>query len=166
LLLIVLVPVACLSFLLVHARPGLRIRTYFSNAQGLSPGARVRIDGVDVGSVSNIHVGSGSPGHAGQPVEVTILVTSPQSATIPNDATASLATDGVFGSTLVDIDTRAANGLPIDRDGVLKSVENNTSASHAAAAQLLETIGNAMLQQAEKLRENDQQKSPTARQKP
>lgn len=160
LVLVILLPIACLFFLLIHRHHGITVRTYFGNAMGLRPGAHVRMDGVDIGLVREIRVGSGLPGQPDRPVEVTMLVGAPGPPIIPNDATASLRTEGVLGPTFVDIDTRKASGPPIGDNGVLKGVEANIGLGNNGAAQLFEVIGNAMLEQAKKLREQDQQKTP------
>ena len=58
------------------------------------------------------------------------------------------------GPTFVEIDTRKAAGPPIAEDAVLRSVEFNLNGE--AAAHALEVVGDAMVKEAQKLRDQDQ----------
>ena len=53
---VVLVTGTCLWLAVRHSSHRLVVLTRFYNTQGLRPGAQVRVDGVDVGSVKNIRV--------------------------------------------------------------------------------------------------------------
>ncbi len=142
---------------LAHRSPPahrLIVRTFLHSAQGVQPGAHVRVDGVDVGSVSDVGV---SKQPAEGPIELRMVLRAPYVLSIPSDATASLQTDGVLGPTFVEIDTREASGAPIAENGTLKSVEFNVSKESAAHA--LEVVGNAFLKEAQKMR--DQRPAPT-----
>jgi len=98
----------------------MNLTTYFRNGAGLRAGATVRVDGVDLGSVTSVRV---RPELGEQPVEVRIAIASPYDLVIPNDSSVMLKTEGVLGATLLDIDTRQAHGAPIGTNGVLKSQE-------------------------------------------
>ena len=74
-----------------------------------------------------------------------------QVSAIPSDAIASLQTDGVLGPTIVAIDTRQSSEPPLVGNGVLRSMEYNLSKENTAHA--LEVMGNAMLKEVQKMRE-------------
>jgi phospholipid/cholesterol/gamma-HCH transport system substrate-binding protein len=85
------------------------LRTYFDNAGGLRQGASVRLNGVDVGNVTNIRV---VPDKDKQltPVEVGMKVSTKYSFNLRRDSVASLSTAGVLGETYIDIDSSQAIG--------------------------------------------------------
>jgi len=85
---------------------------YFDNAGGLRKGAPVRLEGVDVGNVTDIAV---VPGHGSTPVLAKFKVAMKDDA-IRKDSVAMLSTAGVLGETFVDIDSRQAK-LEGARDG-------------------------------------------------
>jgi phospholipid/cholesterol/gamma-HCH transport system substrate-binding protein len=95
--------------------PRITIRAYFDNAQGLRPGAPVRLEGVDIGNVTRIRV---VPDKDKQltPVEVTMKVSTKYSYALRRDSVTSLDTAGVLGETYLDIDSTQAVG-PALRDG-------------------------------------------------
>lgn len=126
----------------------LTVRTYFHNAQGLQPGALVCIDGVDVGSVRDINP---NIQFGDSPIEVRLSIRTPYAIKIPADSIVSLQTDGVLGPTFVEIDTRNGSAPSITNNGVLKSLEFDLNKD--AAARVLEVMGNTMLKQAQKVRE-------------
>jgi len=81
------------------------LHSYFDNAGGLRKGAPVRLEGVDVGNVTDIVV---EPGHGANPVKVTFKVTTRFPGAIKKDTTATMSTAGVLGETFVDLDSRQA----------------------------------------------------------
>ena len=83
------------------------LKTYFDNAGGLRQGASVRLNGVDVGNVTNIRV---VPDKDKQltPVEVGMKVSTKYSFNLRRDSVASLSTAGVLGETYIDIDSSQA----------------------------------------------------------
>jgi phospholipid/cholesterol/gamma-HCH transport system substrate-binding protein len=91
------------------------LRTYFDNAEGLRPGAPVRLQGVDVGNVTRIAVVSG---HGLTPVEVTMKV-STRYPMLRRDSEAQLSTAGVLGETFVDLNSAKAKAGPVQDGDVL-----------------------------------------------
>lgn len=113
------------------------LTTYFRSGDGLQPGAPVRVDGVDVGSVTSVRVRS----ELGErPIEVRLRVETPYDLAIPSDSTAQLSTAGVLGPTLVDINTRHAQGTRIGNNGVLGTSEMTDAQASQAMKHLVETI--------------------------
>ena len=96
------------------------LTSYFDNAGGLRVGAPVRLEGVDIGNVTDIAVVSG---HGLAPVQVRMKVSTKYSKALKKDSVASLATAGVLGETFVDIDSRAATGPMAQNGDVLPARE-------------------------------------------
>jgi ABC-type transporter Mla subunit MlaD len=115
----------------------LKVTTYFQNASGLNAGAPVRVDGVDLGLVTAVRV---RPEVGERPIEVLMVIKTSYNLAIPNDSVVSLVTQGVLGPTLVDIDTRHAQGPPVGENGVLKSREVTSEESAQAAKHLRDAI--------------------------
>lgn len=117
------IAVAGTSVWLVHRSRvhQLTIRTYFHNAQGLKADAMVRANGLEVGSVKEVRL---DPHLREQPVEVLLKLDSRNAAKIPDDSTATIATDGLLGPLYVEIDVSKATGGHISNNGVLKGVDS------------------------------------------
>jgi ABC-type transporter Mla subunit MlaD len=120
------VVVVALGLVLALAKPSqlhLQVRCYFQDVQGLRAGAKVRLAGVEVGSVTSVRV---RPERRDQPAEVTIFLQTPYELKIPNDSVVILETAGVLGEVFPEIDIRGASGPPLLADGVLKTRSNET----------------------------------------
>jgi phospholipid/cholesterol/gamma-HCH transport system substrate-binding protein len=89
------------------------LRSYFFDAQGLRPGAPVRLSGVDVGNVSHIRI---VPNQPNAPVEVEMRVSRQYDFNLRKDSKTLLSTAGVLGETYINIDSSKAAG-PIVHDG-------------------------------------------------
>jgi phospholipid/cholesterol/gamma-HCH transport system substrate-binding protein len=97
------------------------IRSYFDNASGLRPGAPVRLQGVDVGNVTNIRV---VPNKPLTPVEVTMKVSTRYVASLRKDSVTSLETAGVLGETYLEIESGQAKGPQVQEGDVLATREH------------------------------------------
>jgi phospholipid/cholesterol/gamma-HCH transport system substrate-binding protein len=122
-IILIVAVIAIMSALFFVAQP-LRTRkqmtfvSYFADARGLKPGARVEIAGVQVGHVETVRLRTERPE---SPAEVGIVIEDPQTMRIPSDAVVTLPSDGVLGPTYANIDLRNTSGPPIQNGGVLKS---------------------------------------------
>ncbi len=96
----------------------LHLKTYFADAQGLRAGAPVRLAGVEVGRVTSVRV---RPELRDRPAEVVMTLSTSYELRIPKDSAVVLASAGVLGPTLADIDIRDTSGPPIEDWGVLTS---------------------------------------------
>jgi len=96
------------------------LRSYFEDSAGLKVGAPVNLDGVTVGNVKAIHI---TPDRRLTPVEVIMKVNKDRAREIRTDSKSSLTTVGVLGDTVVDIDSRFANGPPAQNGAELPTNE-------------------------------------------
>lgn len=93
--------------------PKITLKSYFDDAQGIRNGAPVRLQGVDIGNVTAIHV---VPNKPATPVEVVMKVTTRYSFNIRKDSVTSMSTAGVLGETYINIDSSHAKAAEA-RDG-------------------------------------------------
>ena len=147
LLSIIVIATGCLWFVIRSASHKLMVRTYFRKDPGLLSGARVRVDGVELGFVWDVSV---EAQHGDRPIAVRMALDTTNGLRIPSDAIASLGTEGVLGPTFVEIDTRIAKGPPIGNHAILESSETTGS---VGAAHILEMDGQSRLEESSKLRE-------------
>jgi len=127
----------------------LNVTAYFQNAMDIKRGSSVWVDGVQVGAVSSVSISSKLKE---RPVEINMAMSTPYELIIPNDSVAMFATQGVLGPTVINIDTRGANGAPTSNGATLKSKEP-PPLSNKNAADVMEKIGNALSEQAKQLRQ-------------
>jgi phospholipid/cholesterol/gamma-HCH transport system substrate-binding protein len=134
------VVVAALIALLLIGKPlghKVIIKAYFTNAMGLRAGARVRLAGVDIGSVTSVRA---KPELKDAPAEVVMALTPSYELKIPNDSIASTETAGILGETYVAIDASHASGAPIGANAVLKT----TPTTELSTREILEKFGEVM----------------------
>jgi phospholipid/cholesterol/gamma-HCH transport system substrate-binding protein len=87
--------------------PKYRLHVFLPEVDGLTVGAPVRIDGVDVGNVEKITI---APRKPGQPqvkdrnIEVDLRIQKTFQEDIRTDSSAGLITEGLLGNRYVDID--------------------------------------------------------------
>jgi len=98
------------------------LASYFDNAGGLTVGAPVRLQGVDIGNVKSIQVVS-DPSKRLTPVKVTMKVSTKYIDSLREDSLATLSTAGVLGETYVDIDSSLAKGPEVKTGDVLQTRE-------------------------------------------
>ena len=127
LVIVALCALIALIFLMSNSTGGfwsgrLTLRSYFENSAGLKNGAPVLLDGVTVGNVAAIHIVN-DPARRLTPVEVVMKINRKYAAGIREDSKSSLETQGVLGDTLVDIDSKRANGSPIPNNAELQTTE-------------------------------------------
>jgi phospholipid/cholesterol/gamma-HCH transport system substrate-binding protein len=98
----------------------IRLKTYLDNAEGLRVGAPVRLQGVDVGNVTEVSVVTDKPL---TPVQVIMKVTTRYGAMLRKDTTVVLSTAGVLGEVFVDLNSTHAKGAPAVDGDVLPAQE-------------------------------------------
>jgi phospholipid/cholesterol/gamma-HCH transport system substrate-binding protein len=94
------------------------LKSYFDNAGGLREGAPVRLQGVDIGNVTDVRVVS-DPSRKLTPVEVTLKISTKYHNNLRKDSITTLSTAGVLGETYIDIDSAQAKGLEAQQGDVL-----------------------------------------------
>lgn len=103
--------------------PKYRLHTYLPDVDGLTLGAPVRLDGVDVGNVEKIEVAvPNNPEEIskGRSVRVDMRIQEKFQNDIRADSTAGLVTEGLLGNRYVDID-RGITGAVLQNDAELAS---------------------------------------------
>lgn len=125
LVIVALAALTALIFLMSNNAGGffaghLMLRSYFENSAGLKVGAPVNLEGVTIGTVRSIRI---DQSRRLTPVEVIMRVSKTRQKEIRTDSKSSLETVGVLGDTVVDIDSRDANGPPIQNNAEIGTTE-------------------------------------------
>jgi phospholipid/cholesterol/gamma-HCH transport system substrate-binding protein len=105
--------------------PKYQLKTYLPEVSGLTNGAPVRVDGVEVGNVESIRLLPRTPGKAPEKnknIEVVMRVDRRFQGDILTDSAASLVTEGLLGNRYVNI-TRGFTGTPLNDKGVIPGAE-------------------------------------------
>jgi hypothetical protein len=87
--------------------PKYRLRAFLPEVDGLTVGAPVRVDGVDVGNVEKIVIAVPKPGvpvSKDRNIEVDLRLDKNYQTYIRTDSSAGLITEGLLGNRYVDID--------------------------------------------------------------
>jgi phospholipid/cholesterol/gamma-HCH transport system substrate-binding protein len=98
--------------------PKYRLITYLPEVSGLSNGAPVRLDGVEVGNVESIRLAPRIPGKVREKnrnIEVVMRVSKQYEKDILTDSAASLVTEGLLGNRYVNL-SLGITGVPL-KDG-------------------------------------------------
>src|ERR1700730_9430724 len=98
--------------------PKYRLHAYLPEADGLTAGAPVRLDGLDIGNVERIAVAAPKPGE--QPVKdrnirIDMRIQKEFQEYIRSDSSAGLITEGLLGNRYVDID-RGFVGMKLENE--------------------------------------------------
>src|SRR5579863_3418667 len=87
--------------------PKYRLRAFLPQVDGLTLGAPVRVDGVEVGNVERILIAVPTPGEAvskDRNIEIDLRIQKTFETYIRSDSSAGLITEGLLGNVYVDID--------------------------------------------------------------
>jgi phospholipid/cholesterol/gamma-HCH transport system substrate-binding protein len=135
--------------------PKYRLRTYLPEVAGVSTGAPVRLDGVDIGNVESIKLVPRTAGHLPEKsrnIEIVMRLEKRFQSEIMTDSTASLVTEGLLGNRYVNI-TRGYTGVALKENqevpgsaekalsDVLSSIQGLTVDVHNVIASLQEGKG-------------------------
>lgn len=105
--------------------PKYHLRTYLPEVSGLTTGAPVRLDGVEIGNVESIRIAPRPAGKAAdknKSIEVAFRVDKRFQSYILTDSTASLVTEGLLGNRYVNI-SRGLTGVPVAENGEVSGTE-------------------------------------------
>jgi phospholipid/cholesterol/gamma-HCH transport system substrate-binding protein len=97
------------------------IKTVFTNVAGLGAGAPVRVAGLEVGTVEDVHF-------VGDRVEIVMEVNKNQQSRITNTSVASLGSVSLLGEAAVDI-TPSSKGTPVPEWGYVPAAPAAASIS-------------------------------------
>ncbi|MBI1749047.1 MAG: MCE family protein [Acidobacteria bacterium] len=92
-----------------------RVRTYLPEVEGLTIGAPVRLDGVEIGNVERVRMNP-ARGDRSRNIEVTLRIDKKYMDEVRTDSTASLITEGLLGNRYVSIQ-RGFTGTVIQAEG-------------------------------------------------
>ncbi|NJM27023.1 MAG: MCE family protein [Bacteroidia bacterium] len=98
------------------------VKASFNNVNGLTPGNNVRFAGIDVGTVHEITIESDTA------IVVTMIIDKKARRFIKKNSIAAVATDGLMGNKLININTVPEPAPPVeenDRLASLKPVETD-----------------------------------------
>ncbi len=95
----------------------IHVKTYFDNVEGLRTGAAVRLNGLNVGSVSNVKLMEMNQYR----VEVTMRINRDVKQFIRLDSEAAIETEGIIGSKIVVITPGSKESATIEDGGVILS---------------------------------------------
>ena len=112
----------------------LTVTTYFENAAGVKEGAAVNLQGVTIGSVKTVMV-STDPARKLTPVQVVMKLDTKYQSGLKKDSKAALTTVGVLGDTVVDINSQAAVGPPLQDGDELHTLETPSITDVVKASQ-------------------------------
>ena len=121
--------------------PKYRLKTYLPEVAGLSNGAPVRLDGVEIGNVENIKIvewGKTKP-DKNKNIEVDMRLDRRFGKYVLNDSTASLVTEGLLGNRYVNV-KRGETGLPIADNGEI--IGSEEKAMKEVVERSAEVLGN------------------------
>jgi ABC-type transporter Mla subunit MlaD len=101
-------------------RPHYLLRMYVAHVAGVTEGSAVRIDGIDVGSVSAVK-SSDAAASPDRSIELTLKIEKRYQDRIRSDSAASFLTEGLMGKRYVTI-TRGFRGSILPPDGEVASI--------------------------------------------
>lgn len=123
--------------------PKYRLVTYLPEVEGLTTGAHVTLDGVEVGNVESIEVSRPKPGqapNADRSVEVVLRLSRDFQNDIRSDSTATLFTEGFLGDRVVSL-RRGYTGMVLqDGQEIPGAPEKSVSQVMASAADLMTNL--------------------------
>jgi phospholipid/cholesterol/gamma-HCH transport system substrate-binding protein len=105
--------------------PKYRLKTFLPEVSGLSKGAPVKLDGVEIGNVEAIQLVPRIPGSSkdkNRNVEVDMRIDRRYQKDILTDSIATLVTEGLLGNRYVDIE-RGFTGVPLKENQEIPGAE-------------------------------------------
>jgi phospholipid/cholesterol/gamma-HCH transport system substrate-binding protein len=128
--------------------PKYRLLTYLPEVAGVSNGAPVRLDGVDIGNVESIKLvplTAGRPPEKSRSIELVMRLDKRFQTNILTDSTASLVTEGLLGNRYVNI-TRGFTGAPLKENQEVPGTAEKSLADVMASMQGLTADAQSVIQ--------------------
>jgi phospholipid/cholesterol/gamma-HCH transport system substrate-binding protein len=123
--------------------PRYRLHAFLPEVDGLTLGAPVRVDGVDVGNVEKIMIASPQPGIPNSKernIEVILRLQKTFQDYVRSDSTAGLITEGLLGNRYVDIDRGYVGRVLDDNDEISGRREKALKEMVSRSADLIESL--------------------------
>lgn len=117
--------------------PKYQLKTYFPEVAGISNGAPVRLDGVDIGNVLSVRMSpqaANKPVDKGHNIEVTLRLDKRYQRYVLTDSTATLVTEGLLGNRYVNI-SRGLTGAPLQENQEVPGTAEKSLADVMASMQ-------------------------------
>jgi phospholipid/cholesterol/gamma-HCH transport system substrate-binding protein len=128
--------------------PKYRLLTFLPEVAGVSNGAPVRLDGVDIGNVESIKLVPFIAGRApekSRSIELVMRLDKRFQANILTDSTASLVTEGLLGNRYVNI-SRGFTGAPLKENQEVPGTAEKSLADVMASLQGLTADAQGVIQ--------------------
>ena len=125
--------------------PKYRLHTFLPEVDGLSVGAPVRVDGVEVGNVERIAIAvpkPGTPPLKNRNIEVVMRIGKSAQTYIRSDSSAGLITEGLLGNRYVDIDRGFVGHVLQNEDEIPGREEKALKQVVERSADLMENLSN------------------------
>jgi phospholipid/cholesterol/gamma-HCH transport system substrate-binding protein len=123
--------------------PKYRLRAFLPEVDGLTIGAPVRVDGLDVGNVERIAIAATGPGGSlskEHNIEVDMRIQKTFESYIRSDSTAGLITEGLLGNRYVDIDRGYVGRVLANNDEIPGRQETALKQVVERSADLMESL--------------------------
>jgi phospholipid/cholesterol/gamma-HCH transport system substrate-binding protein len=120
-----------------------RLVTYLPEVDGLTPGARVTLDGVEVGNVDSIQIARPKPGEqlsANRSVEIVLRVSRDFQNDIRSDSSATLLTEGFLGDRVVTVQRGYTGQVLQDGQEIPGAEEKSMREIVASGADLMQNL--------------------------
>jgi phospholipid/cholesterol/gamma-HCH transport system substrate-binding protein len=130
--------------------PKYRLRAFLPEVDGLTIGAPVRVDGLEVGNVEKIEIAVPKPGEPtskDRNIEVDLRVQKTFQTYIRSDSSAGLVTEGLLGNRYVDIDRGYVGHVLDNNDEIPAREERALKEIVERSADLMDNL-NAITKQA------------------
>jgi phospholipid/cholesterol/gamma-HCH transport system substrate-binding protein len=124
--------------------PKYRLHTFLPEVDGLTVGAPVRVDGVDVGNVERIAIAVPKPGvltSKDRNIEVDMRIQTSAQTYIRADSAASLITEGLLGNRYVHIDRGYVGRVLVNDDEIPGREEKALKQVVERSADLMDSLG-------------------------
>ena len=123
--------------------PKYRLRAYLPEVAGLTIGAPVRVDGVDVGNVEKIEIAVPKPGEAASKernIEIDMRIQKSFQSYVRSDSSAGLITEGLLGNRYVDIERGYAGRVLDNNEEIPGREEKELKEVVARSADLMDSL--------------------------
>jgi phospholipid/cholesterol/gamma-HCH transport system substrate-binding protein len=133
--------------------PKYRLRVFLPEVDGVTVGAPVRVDGVDVGNVDKIIIAHTAPGQQGRNrnIELDLRVQKSYQDYIRTDSSAGLVTEGLLGNRYVDIDRGFVGQVLQNGSEIPGRQEKDLKEIVARSAEMMDSLSNISQQASEVL---------------